>query len=88
MVMIPAETIHMIEREADDRAAARMGERSEAERILLDCATTYYVASGLVPIDGQDGYGPLRDARLFIEQYGSNGAKAALAGWRRRRDGS
>jgi hypothetical protein len=58
--------------------------KAEAERILLDCATQYYVASGLVPIDGQDGYGPLRAARVFIEAHGSEDAKAELSRWRRR----
>lgn len=56
----------------------------EAEKILLDCATLYYVASGLVPIDGQDGYGPLRDARVFIEKHGSDVSKAELDRYRRR----
>lgn len=56
---------------------------AEAERILLDCATQYYVASGLVKIDGEDGYGPLRAARVFIEAHGSDAAKAELARWSR-----
>jgi len=30
----------------------------------IDC---YYVASGKTVIDGQDGYGPLREMRLFLE---------------------
>lgn len=59
-------------------------QQSEAERILFDCVTQYYVASGLFrDSDGQDGYGPLREARKFIETHGSEGAKAALASWRR-----
>ena len=57
----------------------------EAEKILLNCATQYYVASGLVPIDGQDGYGPLRDARVFIEKYGSDEAKDELDRFRKSR---
>ena len=57
----------------------------EAEKILLDCATQYYVASGLVPdLDGQEGYGPLRAARVFIEAYGSEASRVELAKWRRR----
>lgn len=55
----------------------------QAEKILLDCATQYYVASGLViDRDGQDGYGPLREARLWIEANGSDIAKAELNKWK------
>lgn len=54
----------------------------DAEKILLDCATQYYIASGLASIDGTDGYGPLRDARLWIEKNGSDISKAELNKWR------
>ncbi len=62
-----------------------MNQLTEAEKILLDCATQYYIASGLViDMDGKDGYGPLRDARIFIETHGSEASKAALEKWRKR----
>lgn len=61
-----------------------MTEIREAEAILLACATQYYIASGvIIDKDGQDGYGPLRDCRLWIEKYGSDIAKAELAKWKR-----
>lgn len=63
----------------------RAKELIEAERILLACATQYYIASGIhVDMDGQDGYGPLREARLWIEKYGSDVAKAELVKWKRK----
>lgn len=56
-----------------------------AEKILLSCATQYYVASGLVTdMDGKAGYGPLREARLWIEAHGSEASKAELERWRRK----
>ncbi len=55
----------------------------EAEKILLDCATQYYVASGLVRLDEQNGYGPLRAARMWIERNGSVASRAELDKWRR-----
>ena len=61
-------------------------ERAEAaEAILLKCATQYYVASGLVRTvqDESDGYGPLREARKFLEEHGSMETKAELDRWRR-----
>jgi hypothetical protein len=58
-------------------------QRLEALKILLSCATQYYVASGLhIDMDGKDGYGPLREARLFIEKYGSDSDKATLESWK------
>ena len=57
-----------------------------AEKILLDCATQYYCASGLITdVDGKDGYGPLKFARLFIERHGSDASRAELAKWRQRK---
>lgn len=62
-----------------------MTPQHEAEKILLDCATQYYIASGIIiDKDGQDGYGPLREARLWIEKYGSEISKAELNKWKRR----
>ena len=60
-------------------------QQAAAEKILLDCATQYYCASGLVSdLDGKDGYGPLREARIFIESHGSDASKAELTKWRNR----
>jgi hypothetical protein len=69
---------------AVDAAFKMWRDRAElAEQILLRCATDYYVASGLVQIDGHDGYGSLREARKFIEDHGSIESKAELDRWRR-----
>jgi hypothetical protein len=66
------------------QAISELEKYSQAEKILLACTTQYYVASGLVPIDGQDGYGPLRDARIFIEAFGSAASKTELDKFRKR----
>ncbi len=56
---------------------------AEAIKILLSCATQYYCASGLhIDTDGKDGYGPLREARLFVEKHGTHGDIMVLDGYR------
>jgi len=38
-----------------------------AGAIMQRAVDMYYIASGKMPIDEQDGYGPLREMRLFLE---------------------
>jgi len=38
-----------------------------AAAIMQRAVDMYYVASGKIVIDEQDGYGPLREMRLFLE---------------------
>lgn len=41
-------------------------ERDRAKALMKDAVTDYYVASGLLVIDGQDGYGSLKAMREFL----------------------
>lgn len=77
---------HIEEDRKDAEITKLRAERDAAATILAGCATQYPYASGLtVTDDPHEGYGPLKEARLFIERHGCAADHAELNKWPRYR---